>query len=288
MEEEPKTTPTQEQKILKKVEGLDRPTIEADVPDPAERLEDIKSEVKEVDSKIESELAHINEIRARFAMPPLDTTSEVEQLRSKREQLRSVYEKEAGVPLEEEKIAQEQKETEAVMNRVETAKQEETEKQERYRLQKELSNIEESFSRLSSIFGRREGNQLSPLLERGDVSNISFGARSLAEAAKAGSVDYGGIAQALGSIRRGLENFGQYRNAGPMREDGDSLGAISVSLQETNDAMQRLRGILAESKTSEAQEAAASIGPLSKTLEEVWHQTAKRREMLSQYSGDRW
>ena len=282
MEEEPKTTPTQEQKTLNKVEGIEHPATEVGAPNPAEKLESIKTEVKEVDSKIASELATINERRAKFAMPPLDTTVEVEQLRSRREQLKSTYEKEAGVPLEEEKAGQEQKDAGSVMDRVEAAKQ------EIYRLQKELTNVEESFSRLSSIFRRREGNQLSPLLERGDVSNISFGARSLAEAVKAGGVDYGGISQALGSIRRGLENFGQYRQSGAVREDEDSLGAISASLRETSDAMQRLRGILVESKTPEAQEAAASIGPLSKTLEEVWHQTAKRRELLSRYSGDRW
>lgn len=241
--------------------------------------EALKGEVEKIDTKIEDELRTLNESRAKFAMPPLDTSVEVERLREQRNKLASDYEAQTGQRLE--KGAEQEK---SPTPQAEIAKETEVEQQERARLEKKLANVEESFTRLSRILQRRESERLSPLLEAGGISAVSFGARSLSESVKTGTVDYENIAQSLGAIRRGLEDFGQQRQFGAVREDGDSLRAVTASLQDAADNLERLRASLAESNDPQANEAAALIGSVRNVLEDAYYVTSRRRQLFSEYS----
>ncbi|MAG12223.1 hypothetical protein CL630_00210 [bacterium] len=182
-----------------------------------------------------------------------------------------------------EEVLNEEKRLEKIREKIKTEQQEKSEKQERNKIKIELQNIEHGLLRLSSAFRKREQDNLATLFREEDYSKISFAARSLSETVQNDRIDYEGITRLLRTIHKAFESYGTYTARGPVREDIDSLSAVSHFLRQTGNDMGRLRHVFIEKDVKEAKDTVSTINALNKKLEEVWLLTVRRKKHISEY-----
>lgn len=228
------------------------------------------AEINDIDAKIQTESEGLKVAHENLGISSGDDSAALRELRNKREKIiaeRDTTQENQDVPSEPNVDAEKQEAEQALEKR----------------LQKNIEQIGDDLSSFGRALQRREDDQLTPLLERDEMSGALSSIHSIRNSVDHGRVDFEYLDTTLRRINRGLENYGQYRSAGPVHEDEENLRMITTFARSASEELYRAQKTLLQSTNEATAVVARPAGNLAKRLEEIWLTTARRLDALSRY-----
>jgi len=259
---------TQEQEVAH-LEELP-PKVDKQEESQNESPKNFDAEIDDIDAKIQTESEGLKVAHENLGISSGDDSAALRELRGKREKLiteRDTTQENQDVPPEPD-VNAERQEAEKVLEK---------------RLQKNIEQIGDDLSSFGRALQQREDDQLTPLLERDEMSGALSSIHSIKNSVDRGKVDFEQLSTTLRGINRGLENYGQYQSVSSVHEDEENLKMITTFARSASEELYRAQKTLLQSTNETATVAAGPAGNLAKRLEEIWLTTARRLDALSRY-----
>lgn len=257
---------TQEQEVARLEEIPPKADRQEESTQPPQNFD---AEINDIDAKIQTESEGLKVAHGNLGISSGEDSAALRELKSKREK----------VITERDSLQNQDVSPEANGD----VKKEQREQELQKRLQKNIEQAGDELSRFGRALQRREDDQLTPLLERDEMSGALTSVRSIKNSVDLGKVDFEQLGTALRGVSRGLENYGQYRSRGPVREDEGNLRMITSFARSASEELYRTQKTLLQSTNENAVVVAGPAGNLAKKMEEIWLTTARRLDALSRY-----
>ncbi len=144
-----------------------------------------------------------------------------------------------------------------------------------------FETVADDVSRITGVLRRRDGDQLTPFLERNQISSFFAAAQRLQDAQRVLDTNPAEAADAIRTMERALKNFGEVGGGRGVRESSESLRSLALGMNGLADSLTSSKRAVAVREDLE--EVRAGLNTLSNRTRSIAEFLGRKSRALREY-----